>query len=397
MNLQAKVTQHETGVYLHVPFCATTCDFCNFYQRKPHGDDFGVFLEGIQSEIGRLPPRLPVGTVFWGGGTPGLLGPREMETIGNRLRGACAAPPREWTVEMAPAFVTRRKLRTLRRLGVNRLSLGVQSFSEPLLEQLGRRHTVGQVRRAIDLVREEGFANFNIDLIFAIPGQAMAELEADLEQATAAAPAHISTYCLTFEEDTALFVKLSEGKVAVDPEREADFYLFAWRYLEDRGFPQYEVSNFARPGHESIHNINTWRMGEWIGLGPSAASQAGGRRYRNPASLEQWAAGLRDGRPVREEEMELSRETLAADALVFGIRMNRGVDLARWGERFALDPRVLDPLRSDWEQAGWAAPGAGETLRLTDRGRLLADRLGTEIMVFLERAIPLAAPPTAVP
>lgn len=384
-NRQEKEPEPGLGIYEHVPFCVATCDFCAFYQRKPHGDDFARYLEGVEAEWRTYPEALPVQTVFWGGGTPGMLGPRELTELGRGVLARCGAGrPVEWSVEMAPALVTERKLAALRDLGVNRISLGVQSFQEGLLEKLGRQHTREEVFRGYERVRAAGFANVNLDLIVAIPGQDRAALQEDLEQAVALGPDHLSTYCLTFEEDTALFVRLAEGKVRIDREGEAERYREAWEFLEGAGYGQYEVSNFARPGKECIHNINTWRMGSWIGLGPAASSQWRGQRWTNVPDLERWRAGLEAGRPERVEAMAVDEAVLAADALVFGLRMNAGVDWAGWRARFTGCAAAWGVrLEAFWEDAaeeGLLEPDWRRSLRLSLRGRLVADRIGVEIL-----------------
>ena len=262
------------GLYVHVPFCATTCDFCAFYQTVPKADAVPRYLESIEREAalvewGAQPDGAPrrINTVFWGGGTPGLLRPGELERLGRAVLARANGTPEEWTVELAPATVTADRLAALKGLGVTRVSMGVQSFQPGLLEALGRQHTVEQIRRAWELIRGTGFASVNLDLMFALPGQTPEQWRADLDEAVRLAPDHLSTYCLTFEEDTALWLKLSQGQVKLDADKEAEFYLRTWEYLAEAGYAQYEVSNFARAGHVCRHNLNTWRMHEWVGLG----------------------------------------------------------------------------------------------------------------------------------
>ncbi len=386
MNLQAKEKRSRLGLYVHVPFCASTCDFCGFYQKKPHNDDFERFVSGIEKELNTYSGSLEVDTVFWGGGTPGLLTPRDMERLGQALLGKMKAPPAEWTVEMAPAFVTRRKLEILKQIGVSRISLGVQSFRDTLLDKLGRQHTRSQVFKAIDMVQSAEFQSFNLDLIFAIPGQDQAALQEDLNEVVGVSPQHVSTYCLTFEEDTALFVKLSEGKLSIDTELEADLYLRAWDQLAEAGFEQYEVSNFSKPGFECIHNINTWCMEQWIGLGPAASSQYAGQRWSNVPDLDKWLKGIDEESPCRVEEVGLSPDILAVDSLVFGLRMNAGINLVSWESRFRTPKYLLDPLLTRWESNAlidpWSERGC---LRLTREGRLVADALGGELLDYFDK------------
>jgi oxygen-independent coproporphyrinogen III oxidase len=378
---QAKAeTASPVGVYVHVPFCASTCDFCAFYQTKPTAERVKGFLEGVAHEAELVEWKQPITTVFWGGGTPGLLSPTDLARLAETVRQRCGGVPGEWTVEMAPASVTAERLAALRDAGVTRISMGVQSFQPALLDGLGRQHTVEQVYRAYGRVRAAGFKSVNLDLMFALPGQTAEEWAADVREAVALQPDHLSTYCLTFEEDTALWVKLSQGRVKLDSEHEARLYEATWAQLADAGYEQYEVSNFARPGHRCHHNVNTWNMNEWIGLGPSAASQHAGRRGANVADLEKWAELVNRGERVTEDRVALTPALLAEDALIFGLRMNAGVDIALWRQRCPDAPwtavgSVLDHLVHDE-----LALRVGGSVRLTDRGRLLADSVGAEIM-----------------
>lgn len=369
---------------MHVPFCASTCDFCAFYQTVPTADGVGRFLDGIAREAALVEWTRPVTTVFWGGGTPGLLAPADLTRLAGIIRARFAGEPVEWTVELAPASVTEARLAALREAGVTRVSMGVQSFQPALLDALGRQHTREQVFRAYERVRAAGFASVNLDLMFALPGQTEAEWSADVREAVALAPDHLSTYCLTFEEDTKLWIKLSQGRVKLDPEMEARLYESTWAQLAAAGYAQYEVSNFARPGHACKHNLNTWHMHEWVGLGPSAASQQAGLRGGNIADLDRWLAHVAAGGRVTEDRVRLTPELLAEDALIFGLRMNAGVDLAPWRERAPAAPWATIGDTLDALQQAELLVRDGERVRLTDRGRLLADSVGTEIMAAFE-------------
>ena len=372
------------GLYVHVPFCANTCDYCAFYQTQPTAETVRGFLAGAAREAGLVVWNRPVDTVFWGGGTPGMLAPRALAELGETVRRRGGGKFREWSVELAPASVTPARLAVLKDLGVTRVSLGVQSLQPALLEALGRRHTRAQVLRAYAAVRAAGFASVNLDLIFAIPGQTLAAWQADLDAALELQPDHLSTYCLTFEEDTALFVQLAQGRVRPDADAEAAFYTAAWERLGAAGYAQYEISNFARAGHACLHNMNTWRMAEWVGLGPSAASQYAGWRGANVADLGRWRADVAAGRRALTEPVELTPRVLAGDSLIFGLRMNEGVALAALRARFPEAPWAqLDALAERLSQEGLAVAEGGR-LRLTLRGRLVADAVGGEILEAFE-------------
>jgi putative oxygen-independent coproporphyrinogen III oxidase len=339
----------------------------------------------LSAEAALVDWNRPLSTVFWGGGTPGLLAPADLARVAGMVHALPGGlSPREWTVELAPASVTRERLAVLRAAGVTRVSLGVQSFRPALLDALGRAHSREQVYRAYEHIREAGFASVNVDLMFALPGQTPAEWDADIDEAVALAPDHVSTYCLTFEEDTALWVKLSQGRVRLDPENEARMYERTWERLGDAGYSQYEISNFARPGHACLHNVNTWKMAEWAGLGPSAASQKDGWRGSNVADLPEWTARVRRGERMTEDRSALTAALLAEDALVFGLRMNEGVDVdllqsrapeAAWDRVESLIHRLVEEglaLRS------------GARVRLNPKGRLLADSIGSELMAAFD-------------
>lgn len=387
----------RTGLYVHVPFCASTCDFCAFYQVQPDAAKIALYLDAVEGEAELVDwSSRPIGTVFWGGGTPGLLSPGQLERLGAVVRRLPLAPGTEWSVELAPASVTPSRLSVLRDLGVTRVSIGVQSLRPALLDALGRLHTREQALQAYERARTAGFASVNLDLMFALPGQTEEDWLSDLDEVIALAPDHVSTYCLTFEEDTALWVRLAQGKVKLDPEREARLYERTWSHLAAAGYAQYEVSNFARPGHVCVHNLNTWRMGDWVGLGPAAASQQDGWRGRNPADLARWSEDVGAGRRAEEEREALTAARLLEDSLIFGLRMNAGVSLDRLRARFG--PALHAEGASDdvWSETtrrlgrleleGLLAR-EDERVRLTDRGRLLADAVGSELLGLSETPV----------
>ncbi len=372
------------GLYVHVPFCATTCDFCPFYQTAPTTEGIQTYLRGIETEMTLITPDRPITTVFWGGGTPGLLSASQIERLGNAINRYAGSEIVEWTVEMAPASVTEARLKALKEIGVTRISMGAQSFDPDLLEGLGRQHTREQVFQAYDRIRSVGFDSVNLDLMFALPGQSETQWQTDLDTAIGLNPDHLSTYCLTFEEDTKLWVKLSEGKVKLDPEHEARLYETTWARLDSVGFKQYEVANFAREGHRCRHNFNTWNMHEWIGLGPSAAEQFTHVRAANPSDLQAWEEGLQRDERMTEDRTSLSDDLLAQDALIFGLRMTDGVESGALVSRFPSPqwPTVLEAL-NDLVAEGLAEKTA-ERVRLTTRGRLLADSVGEMIMSVMD-------------
>ena len=369
------------GLYCHVPFCASTCEFCAFYQEKPRRGDLERYLLAMDLEFAQLPRDRVVDTVFWGGGTPGLLCAKDLERLGRSLLKNLSKPPAEWTIEMAPSTVKSDKLEVLRELGVTRISMGVQSFDSKLLESLGRLHSPKQVYTAWERIEAAGFPQTNLDLMFAIPGQSTAQWEADIREAARLGPSHLSTYCLTFEEDTALYVKLSQGKVSIDEEKELRFYERGWDLLAELGYTQYEISNFAKSDSECRHNMNTWQMHEWIGCGPSAASQYNGERYQRPANLEDWCLGMESAVAPKTERVPLDDDLLLADAVIFGLRMNCGVDLQSLSARFfqATNRMDLEAKLKVFEQEG-LLEFKDTRHKLTHNGRLLCDSVGSALL-----------------
>lgn len=370
------------GLYTHVPFCSTTCDFCAFYQQKPSKKGFDEFFLGLEREFDRFPSDRFFSTVFIGGGTPGLLSAEQLERLCLIIKSAGLTDSCEWTVEVAPSEISSQKLEVLGAGGVNRISLGVQTFSPEMMQALGRKHDVEKVFSAYAMIREAAAFDVNLDLIFGAPGQTIEMWDSDLRQAAALEPEHLSTYCLTFEEDTAMFVRLSEGKIQLDVEREAEFYEKAWTLLPEIGYPQYEISNFSRPGFTCRHNVNTWRMNEWIGYGPGASSQYKGVRRKNSADLEKWSYGMGPSREAEyDENFAISEVELARDSVLFGLRMNEGVCLADISDRFGLKSESFDSIVaffSKLEDAGMMDQNDGIS-KLSIEGRMRCDAIALEI------------------
>lgn len=382
------------GLYVHVPFCGSACDYCAFYKETPRREHIDAWLRGIEREAELVPLPRPAETFFIGGGTPGVLSARDLERLGNVLLKANSGKmPREWSIELAPSTVHADKLRVLQALGVNRISLGVQSFDAETLTLLGRRHAPKKVLEAYAQIREAGFSNVNMDLIFSVPGEKRSRWQQDLTQAIALAPEHLSAYCLILEEDAPLLKRLSQSAhfdpAEKSPEREAELYLETWERLAQAGYAQYEIANHAKSAENICqHNLNTWRMHEWLGYGPAAASQCFGKRFSNPADLPAWLDALTNGVPARTELVELDAALLFADAVIFGLRLNEGVNLPALAKRFlgmSAIPPALQNLIARLDDEGYLAktPQAPGTLALNARGRLVADAVAAAVLEAL--------------
>lgn len=373
MSPQEKVSK-ALGLYIHVPFCAKPCDYCAFYKKLPTKQNIAQYINCLLKELDSIEDERAFDTIYFGGGTPGILAPREIERLADAIAKKLYKIPIEWTVELAPSTVNAKNLNAWKAAGVSRISMGVQSFQPETLKSLGRHQTVQQIFSAYHLLREHSWTNVGIDLIFSAPGQTLFSLEKDLQTAIDLQPEHISTYCLSYESGTNL--TRSNGDLS-DDNKDSDFYEFICQFLEENGYQQYEISNFSLHGKfPSIHNINTWKMQEWIGLGPSASSQYHDQRYTNVNNLEQWVHGMYNDCPVRYDIVNLSPDMLALDEILFGLRMNQGINLCE-------NPlhRSLLPLIGTFVDDDLALYDNG-SLTLTLKGRLLCDAIESEIFNF---------------
>jgi oxygen-independent coproporphyrinogen-3 oxidase len=277
----------------------------------------------------------------------------------------------EFTIEMNPATVTARKADLLRAHGVNRVSMGVQSWDPELLKTLGRVHDAEQVRRSFAILRSAGYDNLNLDLIYGVPGQTLEQWEDSLRQTMALQPDHISAYCLTYEEDTEYFERLQRGEFRENSEQDAGFFERGVELLSAAGYNQYEISNYARPERACRHNLAYWEGADYLGLGPSAWSTVGDRRWQNVPDTAAYVRSIQAGvRPISTEEL-LPAETRESEKIAFGLRMNAGIDPAR----LAGNHDLVTGLREEG-----LLEDHGPRVRLTARGRLLADEIAAQLI-----------------
>jgi oxygen-independent coproporphyrinogen-3 oxidase len=332
-----------------------------------------AWLKAVAAEIWLYRDEFPVcDSLYLGGGTPSLLDEDRLSHLLETLRGEIKfTPEAEVTLEANPDDLTRARLSFYRGLGVNRLSLGVQSFEEAELRLLGRRHTVRQAREAAAMARDAGFADLGLDLMYALPGQTLASWERTLEAALACRPEHLSCYQLTLEPGTALGRKyVRAGKTLFDEEAEREFFLFTSKYLEGEGYRHYEISNFAREESRVCrHNLKYWRRQPYLGLGPGAHSFDGLRRWWNHRSLTRYCELLVAGSPPVAGSEVLTPEQVRLERLLLGFRMQDGVEL----ESLAGRPRWEENL-ANLASRGWLKVDGGRAVP-TVQGFLLADRL----------------------
>jgi putative oxygen-independent coproporphyrinogen III oxidase len=334
------------GLYLHIPFCSAICPYCDFAVLTGGPERRRQFVDHLVSEISFWSPERSafesIDTIYFGGGTPSALKPVDLSRILSSLRESLSIwDEAEIFFEANPEDVTPESVRAWRDLGVRFLSLGIQSFDADALKFLGRRHTPDQARNSVEIARDAGFETISIDLIYGLPNQSFEAWRRTLEEAVALAPDHLSCYQLTFHEGTPFGSRLAKGKITELPEEaQAKLFLFTHEFLHDHGYPGYEVSNFARSiEHRSRHNQKYWRHVPYLGLGPSAHSFSGTRRWWNERDLKPYEARIEAGeRPVAGTE-ELTRQDLALEALMLGLRTVDGIDLETFRERYGVDLR----------------------------------------------------------
>lgn len=363
VNLSQNSSRMISHLYVHIPFCPKVCPYCSFYKEASDRNKTSSFLDAVLAEAERHAPRLTPQTIFFGGGTPTALSTSQLSYLIGGLRDRIdLSDLKEFTVEMNPATVSTEKAGMLRELGVNRVSMGVQSWDAGLLATLGRVHSSRQARRSYEILREAGFDNVNLDLIFGVPGQNREQWQNCLEETLALEPNHVSAYCLTYEEDTEYFMRMSRSEYQPDHALDADLFEMTMDTLEPAGFFQYEISNYSRPGRECRHNLAYWLGADFLGLGPSAFSTVGGERWKNVSDTTAYVAALGSGQDPADFRETLSDRTRQAECIAFSLRTNRGVD-----------PKLIE----DNKAAEFAAIGLlilkDGRWQLTRQGRLLAD------------------------
>ncbi|MCE5189646.1 MAG: radical SAM family heme chaperone HemW [Eubacteriales bacterium] len=364
------------GIYLHIPFCVKKCDYCDFTSFAKSGEMEGyvdaLLLEiGLTARTGEYPASFH--TVFFGGGTPSLLSGEQMQRIMAALRQHFSIRENaECSMECNPGTATKESLAAYHTAGINRLSIGLQSSHDALLKGVGRIHTYEQFLKTLQWAREAGFSNINADVMHGLPEQTMEQYLETLKNVCDLNLQHISSYALTLEEHTPLYVRIKSGEARVpDEDYVADMQDAGIDYLESRGYHRYEISNFAREGCECRHNLTYWQNGEYLGLGlaaHSAVRQKVWTRYANTASLEEYLRLLRRGRLPKSEIIRLQSGEEMFESIMLGLRLTRGIDRAAFSARFGLDvveafPRAVESLR----KRGWVVESEG-FLALNRRG-----------------------------
>ncbi len=371
----------SVSIYIHIPFCERHCAYCDFnvYTLKEQSDLPSRTVEAICREIsresGQLNEKATVPTIFFGGGTPTYLGADALGQILRTLRQHFNVEDNaEITAEANPGTSDAAKFQQMREYGFNRLSVGVQAFHDMLLRQLDRTHTAKEAEYALNAARTAGFSNLSLDLMFRLPGQSMQDWQQSVDTAVSINPEHISLYGLTLEPGTRYERLHAGGRLQLpDEELETAMYEYAISTLKVSGYHHYEVSNFARPGWESRHNMTYWDNNEYLGFGPGAVSYLGGRRWKaERVPLKYIEKSSADVNLAVEEEI-LPKEQALAESMMVGIRKLDGLDLERLSTRYSVtvESYYSDELRQ-LQEDGLITLRSG-VLKLTHRGLLVAD------------------------
>jgi oxygen-independent coproporphyrinogen-3 oxidase len=364
------------AAYIHIPFCAHHCGYCDFAVATGQDTMIDLYLEALELELSGLGTPQSVKTIFLGGGTPTYLQTRQLvkllQSVGKYLPTAGTI---EFSVEANPGTLTAEKLRVLADHGVNRVSLGAQSFHPHLLSVLERDHVPADVPRAVEAIRKT-IRSFSIDLIFGVPGQTLADWESDLSRALQLEPDHISTYGLTYEKGTRLWKQRRQGSVrALDEESELAMYILAMDRLEEAGFEQYEISNFARPGRRSLHNQVYWANEAYFGFGMGAARYVNFSRELNTRELSTYIRKLFAGESATFQSETLKPEERARESLAIQMRRSEGITRGRFAEQtgFEVDELVGHVIQ---QQVGLGlVEDDGSRICLTRSGKCVADSL----------------------
>ena len=371
----------NTGLYLHIPFCASRCTYCDFNTYVGMNDLFEPYVRALQTEIRSQKSevrRLPAQTIFFGGGTPSLLKPAQIGELIRTCHETFDLPEHfETTMECNPGTVTLDYLREARAQGVNRLSFGAQSADPNELKLLGREHSFEQVVSAIQNAREAGFDNVNFDLIFGLPYQSLETWQRTLDAALAIAPDHISLYALTIEQGTPMYDWVRRGEVPYpDPDAAADMYDYAERTLGAAGYDHYEISNWCKPDHECQHNLIYWRNEPYFGLGAGAHSSSINRRWWKVRRPADYIAKAESHASLVMNHEDIDEKTSRGETMMLGLRLlNEGVGQARFIERYG------NPINYFYEKELAEGVSLGlldvtaERVLLTERGHFLSNRV----------------------
>ena len=339
--------KNEIGIYIHIPFCMKKCFYCDFVSYANKEDMIEKYIKALEKEIkikAEENKLLKINTIYIGGGTPSFIDSKHIVYIINAIKESFNVKENaEITIEVNPGTVTKNKLEDYIKCGINRISIGLQTTNNELLKQIGRIHTYEQFLETYNLIRMVGFNNINVDLMLALPNQTIKDLEDSLNKVIMLKPEHISVYSLILEEKTKLYDLVESGKLELlDESIERNMYWKVKNILEQNGYKHYEISNFAKQGYESKHNLNCWNQEEYLGMGVAAHSYLNNKRYSNTENLEQYINKLLDEEGIKNDIVTVHEEQTLEDKqkeyMLLGLRKIEGVKISDFKNKFVQNP-----------------------------------------------------------
>lgn len=372
------------GIYIHIPFCAVKCMYCDFYSIAEREDSIPRFINAITTEIERCNMDVSdwgIDTIFIGGGTPSLIDGHFIESILTSLQNSFdISSVKEFTMEANPGESPKDRLMDFRSLGINRISMGVQSLEPTLLKFLTRIHSVEQVFETYENARSVGFHNVNCDLIYSIPGQTWDIWERDMERIIELEPNHISAYTLTLEKGTDLFKLVKDKKITMPEDGQtAEWFLKTHEIMESYGYSSYEISNFSKPKMECQHNLHYWRIHPYLAFGPSAHGFDGQNRWNNSRSLDHYLQQIESNKSPVSMKETLTQKDLLNEMIGFGLRMKEGINLSKIPEKFKNQfSGNLIVAEKKWEGCFIQTE---KSISLTKTGMVYGDAIGVDLMV----------------
>ena len=391
--LTKRLNKTSLGLYIHVPFCRSKCQYCDFYSVTCKDDKLmDQYLDAVCDHIkeaGALAPNYKVDTIYFGGGTPSFFGAEGIAIILTTIRrNFDVDTAAEITIEANPDSVSDRLLHRLYAEGFNRVSLGIQTDDDEVLKKLGRPHTYAQAVNAYQRIRKAGFRNVSVDLMYGLPGQTMRTWQETLDNVLKLLPEHISCYGLKVEEGTPLY-EYKDAANLPDDDLQADMYLAAVELLRSRGYRQYEISNFCRKGLYSRHNMKYWTGGEYLGFGPSASSDFAGKRFTFVRDLQTYIQGIRDGGEVMDEVQEIPLRERAGEYLMLRLRTSQGIAADEYERLFLLPFEPLAEVLAKHRAFGYTGINDEGRWYLTPKGYLLSNSILSDLLLAQDESRPI--------
>lgn len=391
---KSKTEEKRLGIYIHIPFCKSKCEYCDFYsiggsRDRRVTDDYLQALADHIREAGRLAPEYLVDTVYFGGGTPSFFGAENLEKILDEIHKSFRlSVEAEITLEANPDSVTLQAMKKLVRAGFNRISIGVQSDDDEMLKKLGRPHNFHQAKQALTLARQAGFGNISLDLMYGLPNQTLTAWKETVLRIVGLRPEHISCYALKVEEGTPLW-SYKELANLPDDDTQADMYLAASDILRDYGYEHYEISNFAKKGFASKHNLKYWTGGEYLGFGPTAASDFAGKRFTILRDLQGYIQGITKKETVLSECETIPARERAGEYVMLRLRTSDGISAEEYERQYLMPFAPLEKAMQRFREKGYAVY-ENDRWHLTEPGWLVSNQIILTLNTLQERSTPLA-------